>query len=309
MRPFRFGVVIGNAGSGEEWANKARKAEDLGYSSLLVPDHFMQQLSPMVALAAAASATESLRLGTIVLDNDFRHPAVLAKDVATLDLLSGGRFELGLGAGWMTADYEQTGIAFDPPGVRVSRLAESITVLKGLFADEPLTFAGSHYAITAMNGHPKPIQRPHPPLLVGASAPRMLRLAAREADIVAINSSTSRGTFSPETWRDAMTSSFKRKVAIVREAAGSRIDEVEMAAWVFFTNVTSDRASAANQLAAMLGVESEDILDNQSALIGAPDELIDDVGRRRDELGISYLIVLEPAMEPFAPIVAKLAGT
>ena len=160
-----------------------------------------------------------------------------------------------------------------------------------------------------MNGYPKPVQRPHPPLLIGAAAPRMLRLAAREADIVAINSSTSSGTLSLETRRDATTSSFKRKISIVREAAGARIDGIELAAWVFFTNITADRAGAASQLANAMGVGPSEILENQSTLIGPPDELVDDIGRRREELGISYLIVLEPAMEPFAPVVARLAGT
>src|SRR6266550_2451379 len=190
-RPFRFGVICEHMQSAEEWVTKARQAEEYGYSTLLIRDHFIRepfgdQLAPLIALMAAANATKTLRVGSLVMDNDYRHPVMLAKEAATLDLLSGGRFELGIGAGWLRSEYEQAGMVFEPAGVRVSRLEEAIQVLKALFADQPITFAGDHYTITNLSGFPKPTQRPHPPILVGAGSKRMLALAAREADIVGI---------------------------------------------------------------------------------------------------------------------------
>src|SRR3984957_7567403 len=166
-RTFRFAAQLSKAPehSATSWADQARKAEDLGYSTLLVPDHFGAQLAPVPAPMAAAHATSELRVGTLVFDNDYRHPVVLAKEAATLDLLSGGRLELGLGAGWMNTDYEQSGIPQDPAGVGGDRRAGAVTVVKGLFADEPFSFSGRHYTIAGLNGRPKPVQRPHPRLL------------------------------------------------------------------------------------------------------------------------------------------------
>jgi len=188
-RTFRFGVVGEGIRSGPELVATARRAEELGYDTLLLRDHFVaapfgDQLAPMVALMAAAAATRTLRVGTLVLDNDYRHPVLLAKEAATLDLLSGGRFELGIGAGWARDEYERAGMAFDPPGIRVDRLEEAVRVLKGLFAGSALTFPGHHYSVTELQSFPMPAQRPHPPILIGAGSTRMLSIAGREADIV-----------------------------------------------------------------------------------------------------------------------------
>src|SRR5262245_42717507 len=187
-RPFRFGIICPKIGSGKELTELARKAEDLGYSTLYVPDHFVEDhdLAPTVALAHVAAVTERLRIGPLVLGNDYKHPVVLAREAATLDVLSDGRLELGIGAGWMTADYEKAGIPLERPGVRIERLAESIAVLKGLFADGPFTFVGKHYQVTELDGQPKPVQRPVP-FLMGGGAPKILALSAREASIVGIN--------------------------------------------------------------------------------------------------------------------------
>src|SRR5712692_3259165 len=197
--PFRFGVICERMQSAEEWVAKARLAESAGYSTFLIRDHFIRepfgdQLAPMLALMAAADATKTLRVGNLVLDNDYRHPVVLAKEAATLDVLSHGRFELGLGAGWAKTEYQQAGLSFDAPGVRVSRLEEAVQVIKGLFAYEPLTFSGTYYRIDQLNGYPKPIQQPHPSILIGASGKRMLAIAAREANSIGIlNSDYSTG--------------------------------------------------------------------------------------------------------------------
>jgi len=192
-RRFRFGIQVRGAATAPAWLAKARATESLGYASLMLPDHFHEQLGPIAALTAAAMVTRSLQLGVLVFANDYRHPVILAKELATLDMVSGGRVCVGLGAGWARSDYDAGGMAYDPPGTRVERLAESLTVLKGLFADGPLTFDGRHYRISQLEGLPKPVQRPHPPFLVGGGGRRLLSLAAREADIVGINSALTAG--------------------------------------------------------------------------------------------------------------------
>ena len=185
-RAFRFGLQLATATSAKDWAEQAKRAEDLGFSSLLMPDHFGDQLAPIAGLMAAADATTSLRIGALVHDNDYRHPVVLAKESATLDLLSDGRLELGVGAGWMNTDYEQSGIPKDPAGVRIERLEEALDILDGLFADGPFDYQGQHYTITGLDGLPKPLQKPRPPLIIGGGGKRVLSLAARRADIVGI---------------------------------------------------------------------------------------------------------------------------
>src|SRR5438067_3514050 len=218
QRPFRFGVAAESAPSREQWAALVRKVEGMGYATFVLADHFVNEFLPIAALMAAADATSTLRVGTFVFDNDFRHPVVLAKEVATLDLLSGGRFELGLGAGWKLPEYEWAGIPFDPPGVRIDRLVEAVRVLKGLFADGPLTFAGRHYTVTGLDGLPKPLQRPHPPLLIGGGSRRVLSLAAREADIISfVPRALPDGT---TDWADGTAASVAETVACLPEAAG-----------------------------------------------------------------------------------------
>jgi probable F420-dependent oxidoreductase len=312
QRPFRFGVRAANARSRDEWVAKAYRAEALGYATLVVLDHLGEQLAPLTALAAAAEATLTLRLGTFVLDNDFRHPVVLAKEAATLDLLSGGRFELGLGAGWERAEYERAGIPFDPPGVRVGRLAEAVRVLKGLFAEGPLTFAGRHYAIAGLDGQPKPLQRPHPPLLIGGGGRRILSLAAREADIVSfVPRALPDGT---TDWADGTAASVAEKVAWVREAAGDLLSGAqdqapEINVYVRGVAITADRHGAAERLARQVGVGVDDVLDSPFALAGTVEQIAEELRARRERYGISYVVVRDQVMEAFAPVVARLAGT
>jgi len=220
-RQFRFGVY----GRGEtlaQWRDFARKAEDLGYSTLDLPDHFSRQMAPMLALAVAGQVTSRLRFSAAMLDNDFRHPLVLAKELATLDVLSNGRVEAGIGAGWMATDYEFSGIPFDPPGVRIERLKETIAILKGLWGNEPFSFSGKHYNITNHEGTPKPAQKPHPPLLVGGGGKRVLRLAAREADIVGVNFVLAEGMVNPAVAVTGSATATAEKLAWIRAAAGAR---------------------------------------------------------------------------------------
>src|SRR6478672_4782635 len=229
LHPFRFGVHTSDAADGPEWAAAARRYESLGFSSLLVRDHFDDQLAPVVAMTAAAVATTSLRVGCLVFDNDYRHPLVLAKELATLDVLSGGRVDVGIGAGWMAPDYEQAGMPFDPPGTRVSRMIEGVQIMKGLFADDPLDFSGTHYTITGHQGLPKPVQRPHPPIMIGAGGERLLRFAAREADIIGINPvKRSNEAWADQNVGDATGEATDRKIGWIRESAGARYDDLEL---------------------------------------------------------------------------------
>lgn len=310
LRPFRFGVQLGASADGAQWASLAREAEDLGYSTLFVPDHFGSQLAPVPAITAAAAATTTLRVGSLVLDNDFKHPVVTAMETATIDLLSDGRLELGLGAGWMTTDYETSGIPMDPPGVRIDRLEESIAVLKGLFGDEPFSFTGKHYTITELDGAPKPVQRPHPPLLIGGGGPRVLGLAAREADIVGINPNARAGRIGPEMARDGIATSTDRKVEHIRAAAGQRYEEIEINFLVFATVITDDRAAMLETFSGPFGLEPGELAEYPQALIGTEEEICDQLLAGRERWDASYYVLQgADAMRAAAPIVARLAGT
>ena len=285
----------------------------MGYAVLLIPDHIgsqydrFNQFAPIPALVAAADATSSIHLGSFVFDNDFRHPVMLAKEAATLDVLSEGRFELGIGAGWVPAEYQQIGLAFDKGEVRTARLQEAIQVIKGYFAEEPQTFSGTYYQIDQLTGYPRPLQRPHPPLLIGASGKRMLSLAGREANIISLGPKMIPGKDMMDL-TDVGPEALLRKLRWIREAAGARFTEIEISTLVYKVIVTEHRQQVAASIAGQLDVTAQQILDAAFFLIGTIDEIVEDVLRRRDLYGISYLAVFEADREIFAPIVARLAG-
>ena len=314
QRRFRFGVVGEGIRDGEQLLDQARRAEQLGYSTLLLRDHFVRepfgdQLAPMVALTAAAAATRTLRVGTLVLDNDYRHPALLAKEAATLDVLSGGRFELGIGAGWLREEYEQAGIPFDPPGVRVDRLEESIQVIKRLLSGSPTKFDGSHYSLDGLESFPPPAQRPRPPILIGAGSKRMLGLAGREADVVNIlPKALPDGTISEEL-SERSPETIARKIGWVREAAGERFGEVELSAFATVA-IEADAASAAERLAAERGWDGQGawLLEMPSMLLGPVERIADQLQERRERFGLSYYVVSDELLETAAPLVERLAG-
>lgn len=308
-RKFRFGVQLATAATGDDWVAAARKAEDLGFSTLFMPDHFGDQLAPVPALMAAAGATTTLRVGALVHDNDYKHPVVLAKEAATIDVLSGGRLELGIGAGWMNTDYEQSGIPKDPAGVRIDRMVESIEVLKGLFADGAYSFDGKHYRITDLDGRPKPVQRPHPPILIGGGAKRVLSIAARTADIVGINPSLATGAVDPDTARNAAAEATDQKLEWVRSAAGERYADLELNMLVFACVVTDDRVATAEMMAPLFSTTPDEVLQTPHTWIGSVDQICDDLEARRDRWDVSYLVVQGDAIDAAAPIVARLAGT
>jgi len=310
MRPFRFGVNVRTAASQAEWADKARKVEALGYAVLLVPDHLAELLAPLPALAAAAAATTRLRVGTAVLNNDFRHPALLAREAATLDLLSDGRLELGLGAGHMQSEYEQAGLAFDPGATRVERLGEAVVILKRLLEGESVTFAGRHYRVTGHSIHPRPVQRPRPPVFIGGNAPRLLALAAREADIVGLTGIAFRHGGKEPDVSDFRAAVVDERVRLVRETAADRFDRLELTALVQRVVVTDDRRKAAEELATgrWARLTPDEILASPFALVGTADQMVDDLRARRERWGISYVMTHEPFMDALAPVVARLAG-
>jgi probable F420-dependent oxidoreductase len=308
-RPFRFGVQEHTASSAKAWRDKARLVESLGYKAFYMPDHFGDQLAPIAALMAAADATSTLRVGALVFDNDYRHPVVLAKEVATLDLLSDGRFDMGLGAGWLASDYEQSGIALDPPSVRIERMEEGLAVVKGLLAGGAFAFTGKHYRISGLEGTPSPVQKPHPPLVIGGGGRRMLRLAAREADIVNVNYDLREGRVNRTLVQTGLAGATAEKLGWIREAAGDRIDEIELSVTIFFANITEDAAAVAGALAPGIGVEPADVLDIPHFLIGTVDEVVEMLRQRRERYGISFVILPGEATEAFAPVVERLTGT
>lgn len=308
VRPFRFGVQLSRAATGVAWRELVRKVEDLGYSSVLLPDHFDEQFAPMVALAAAAEATSRLRVGTLVADNDYRHPLVLAKEAATVDLLSEGRLELGVGAGWKTSDYEQSGIELDPPATRVERLADAIAVMKRLWSGGG-DHKGPHYHLHAAVGAPLPHRRPHPLLMVGGGSRRVLELAGREADIVGVNPSLGEGFVGPHTIASLAPERYDRRLQWVRQGAGSRFDDLEIQSLTFFVRVVADGRRVLEETAQMFGMEPAQAAEVPIALIGSGQEIADSLERRRQRWAMSYWVVHEGDIDAFAPVVAALAGT
>ncbi len=309
MPPFRFGVQLSKAESPSAWRATARKVEDLGFTTLFIPDHFDDQYGPLVALTVAAEATTTLRVGSLVFGNDYRHPVVLAKEVATLDLFSEGRVEFGLGAGWMTSDYEQSGIDDERAGIRISRMAESLAVMKALWSKGEATHHGEHYRVTGALGTPTPVQRPHPPIIIGGGGERVLSIAAREADIVGVNPNLSAGHVGREVLETTTAEYYHQRIEWIRQAAGTRFDRLELQCLTFLVQIVPDRKDALERMAGVLSVTSEEIEGSPIALIGTTDEIRDTLCQRRDLFGFSYIVVHEAEMEALAPVVAELAGT
>jgi probable F420-dependent oxidoreductase len=297
------------APNAKAWREKARLVETLGYKTLYLPDHFGDQLSPIAALMSAADATSTLRVGSLVFDNDYRHPVVLAKEAATLDVLSEGRLDFGLGAGWQVSDYEQTGIPFDPPGIRIERMAEALQIIKSFFAGGSVSFAGKHYKVDAVEAAPVPVQTPHPPIVLGGGGKRMLQLAGREADIVSVNFNLSEGRVNRNLVRTGLAEATDEKVAWIKEAAGDRFAAIELSVTVFVANVTDDRDTVAGALAAGLRSEPGEILQTPHFLIGTVEQIIEDLQARRERFGISYIVVPDEAAVSLAPVVERLTGT
>ena len=316
-RLFRFGVHTSDAATGDAWATAARRYESLGFSTLLLRDHFDRQLAPIAAMTAAACATTTLRVGCLVFANDYRHPLVLAKELLTIDRLSGGRVEIGLGAGWMAPDYEQAGMSFDAPRDRVSRFEEAIHVMKALFAGGSASFAGQSYTVTGHEMYPAPTQQPHPPILLVAGGPRMTRIAAAEADIVAINpAKKSNEAWADQNIADASADAVDRKVDAIRAAAGDRYDRIELQIVVPFVIVTDDREGMAQTIADSLPPEDDlamelnakTVLSSPFVLIGSEDQICETLVERHARWDLSYYVFNDDSIDAVAPIVARMSG-
>jgi probable F420-dependent oxidoreductase len=310
-RRFRFGVLVSRADSLADWRETARRAEASGYSTLLIADHFGQQLAPVPALVSAAEATARLRVGTFVLDNDFRHPAAAAKEAATVDLLTDGRLEFGIGAGWNAADYTSTGIAFESAGTRVSRLQEALHIIKAFFnggdaSAGQVTFHGRHYQVKALQAVPRPVQRPRPPILLGAAGRRMLQLAAREADILNFPDRPSRGVST--AGNPALGITFDEQLDIVREAAGDRYSQLELSA-LCIPRITDDVAGTVEALARQMQTTPAIVQAMPGALVGSLDAIADKLQANREQFDLSYAVIPGASLSALGPVVARLAGS
>jgi probable F420-dependent oxidoreductase len=307
--PFRFGADLMEPLPGSTFADSAREVEALGYSTMFVPDHFDEGYGPIAALATATAVTTTLNVGTLVLDCDFRHPAVLARELATIDALSGGRLEVGLGAGWKTLDYERSGIPMDPPKVRVDRMIEHATVLKGLFAEGPFSFEGEHYRITDLDGTPAPHRPGGPPFLIAGGARRVLRFAGSIGDIVGVNASVHSGAIDADAAQDSLADRFDEKVGWVREGAGDRFDDIELNAWMAVAALTDDGDAFAASIAPLYDTDAASVRSSPLTLIGSLEEVTELLRQRRERWGYSYFVFPGAQARELAPIVAALAGT
>jgi probable F420-dependent oxidoreductase len=308
MATFRFALQTSGAASPAAWKELARKTEDLGYSTLYMPDHLDDQWAPMIALTSAAEATTALRVGTLVLDNDFRHPVVLAKEAATLDLITDGRFEFGMGAGWLRADYEHSGISMESAGVRIDRLAESLEIMQSMWRTGRADFVGKHYAVHDALGSPSPATPGGPPLVIGGGGRRILTLAGRFADIVSIVPSLAAGAIGPEVAEESVVEKYRDRVEWVRQAAEGRDVEIEFQCWTAAVQVAPNADKLIDDLAPAFGLTPAQLRAAPIALIGAVKEIIETLRERRESLGFSYIVVHEAEMEALEPVIAELAG-
>jgi len=314
MRPFAFAASVQGIYDGPTLAEMARRAEAGGWHAIAIPDHLIPQLSPVPAMSAIAAATSTLRVTSYVFNNDLHHPAVLAQDLASIDVLSGGRLTVAIGAGWNKPEYDAIGIPFDAQAVRLARLKEAVAVLKGCFADGPFSFAGEHYTITDYDAEPKPVQRPHPPLMIGGGGRATLSFAAREADIVGLAPRMLGGGRGSDPWSFTFAATAE-KIGWVREAAGDRFDDLVLdiypSGWP--SVVTDDPRAEAGRLAEYLAGRTEidltvdDLLESPQVWIGTVDSLVEKLQRVRAELGITSFMLGD--IDEFAPVVARLSGT
>ena len=316
--PFRFAVQATNAAGGREWRDTVRKVEDLGYSTLFLADHYLgpgpaqraartprQDLAPIAAMAAAAACSDNLRIGCRVFCIDYHVPAVLAKEAATLDLLSDGRLEMGIGAGWSEVEYTAMGLNFDRPGRRIAKLAEVVSLIKAHWQGEELDYSGDFVQVHGYAGRPRPVQRPHPPIMIGGGGQRILSFAGREADIVSMSSV-------PFVQRDAdgldPQTVAQRRIGFVRAAAGARFGRLDVESSPYFTEITDHPAAALAAVAESTGISPDLLRNHPNVLIGSPESIVELLCSRRETLGVNYVTVQQSQIESFAPVVAVLRG-
>lgn len=307
-RPFRFGVQTSAPPNAGAWRATAQRVEGLGYDTLLLADHVgADDLAPMPALAVAAEATTRLRIGTLVINNDLRHPVMLAREAASVDILSGGRFDLGIGAGWAKAEYDALGIGFDEPRERIERLEEAIGVIRQTWSGETFDHAGEHYRISGLAGLPRPIQEPGPPILVAGGGPMVTGIAARTADIVGVHLRMRRDGRG-EDWATGSAKATRERVSGIRQAAADRPVSPELQMVVMTLAVTDDARGTAERIGAEEGIGADEVLDSPYRFVGSVEGIVTRIEELRETLGISYLVMPGRWMEDFAPVVERLGG-
>ncbi len=306
-RPFRFGAKATKAPSAQAWADLARQAEDLGYVSFQIDDHFPGQLSPVPAIMAAACATTTLKVGTLVAGVDFRNPVVFAKEAATIDLLSEGRFMMGIGAGWLKDDYAIAGIDQADADTRIARLSEAVDIFRGMWGEGSFSYSGEHFKVAEVDGRPKPVS--DIPILIGGGGQKILSLAAQKADIVGVNPKIVARSINPASMATAAADVVDQKIAWVKEAAGDRFDQLELQLQVFVTVVTDDPGSVAEKLAPAFGLPPEVVLQAPYFQLGTVDQITENLQGLRERWGISYIAFQQDATAAMAPVVERLTGT
>ncbi len=316
--PFRFAVQATNAASAREWRDTVRKVEDLGYSTLFLADHYLgpgpaqkvartprQDLAPIAAMAAAAMVSETLRIGCRVFCIDYHVPAVLAKEAATLDLLADGRLEMGIGAGWSETEYNAIGLTFDRPGRRIAKLAEVVSLIKAHCSGDELDCSGEFVHVRGYAGRPRPVQRPHPPIMIGGGGPKVLTFAGREADIVSMSSVPFVARDSDGLDPHAVA---QRRIGIVAAAAGERFSHLDVESSPYFTAITDDTEAALAAAAEATGIAAEVLREHPNVLIGSLETVAQTLHSRRESLGVNYVTVQQNQIETFAPLVERLTG-
>lgn len=304
---FRFSASLGGMNATDLIAN-AKRAEELGFSAVSLPDHFTDQAAPLIGLTAAAMATTTLRVLPLVLANDYREPLVLAKELATLDAVSGGRLDFGIGAGWMLTDYEQGGIDYDSPGTRIRRLSESVDILRTLLAGQEVTTTGEFYDISGSLSEPLPVQSGGIPLMLAGGKQKMLTLAGEKADIVGFNPGLTAGVIDERAGRNATAEKTDEKLTWIKDGAGARFDSIELQTRIHVAVITDDRDKVAAELAPLLGLTPQEALESPHALVGTIGQCIDEIKQWRDRWGISFVSINGKDMEAFAPVVEALRG-
>jgi len=305
--PIRFSASLASIPT-EHMITTARRAEELGYAAVTISDHFSDQPAPLVGLSAVAASTTSIRLLPLVLSNDYREPVVLAKELATLDVVSGGRLDFGIGAGWMTSDYEMAGIDVDSPGTRIRRLAESVEILTALFRGDRVDVDGEFYAVHGELSEPRPVRKGGIPLMLAGGREKMLTLAGAKADIVGINPGLTAGVIDERAGRDATRERTDQKIEWVKEGAGARFDSITLQTRIHLAMITDDREGVAREMAPLLGISADEALGSPHALVGTVAQVVDDVKRWRDRWGLSLISINAESMEDFAPVIEELDG-
>ena len=321
-RPFRFAVQSYSATSAAHWRQQARRAEELGYSTFFTADHHIgggramiaakhsiQDLAAIPAIMAAADVTSTINVGCRVFGTDYRHPVVLAKELASLDVLSDGRLEIGLGCGWLAPEYQAMGIPFDRPGVRIDRMEETLVVIRAYFGDGEVDFDGTHFQVTGFEGVPKPVRPGGPPIMIGGGARRILGLAGREANIVSVNFDNRSGRMGLEGAASGSAALTAQKIEWIKAGAGDRFDQIELEIGAYFTMLTDDRHGALEGFAGRFGTDPAVFADHPHTLIGSVDAICEQLQARRELYGISYITVSVRVAEAFAPVVERLSGT